>query len=173
MTTDTTPTDRPADPADPDGPHATRRTVWLAAAAAVVVATIGVGVAFSSGDGDAPVDSAGPPLELSLGAGDAMASCLPVEAEFLADMPMAFAGTVTAVEGDLVTLEVDRWYTGGDADVVELRAQGGQAALIAGFEFETGERYLVSAFDASVNFCGFSGPATPELTAIFDEAFAG
>jgi hypothetical protein len=29
----------------------------------------------------------------------------------------------------------------------------------------------VSAFDGTVNYCGFSGESTPELRALYDEAF--
>lgn len=151
----------------------TPRSRWLlGAAAAAVIAIAGLLVVTMSGDDNADV-SAGPPLELSLGAEDVMASCLPVDAEGIAAMPIAFAGTATAVDGELVTLEVDRWYTGGDAEIVQLRSTSGQAALIAGFDVEVGEDYLISASDGAVSFCGFSGPATPELSALFDEAFAG
>ncbi len=38
--------------------------------------------------------------------------------------------------------------------------------------FRVGERYLVTATDGTVNGCGFSGPATPELERAFEEAFA-
>ena len=102
-----------------------------------------------------------------------MASCLPVEAQFLDDMPMAFAATVASVEGEIVTLDVTRWYVGGDADQVVLRAPDGMQALIGGITFEAGQDYLVSATDGVVNYCGYSGLATPELQAIFDAAFPG
>jgi hypothetical protein len=46
-------------------------------------------------------------------------------------------------------------------------------ALIDGFDFEVGQQYLITAAEGTVNFCGYSGPATPELTAAFDQAFAG
>ncbi len=111
------------------------------------------------------------PLELSLGADDAMASCLPLDAATLATMSPAFAATATAVEGEIVTLDVDRWFAGGDAATVELQAQPGLEALIAGFTFEVGQEYLITAAEGTVNFCGYSGPATPELTAVFDQAF--
>jgi hypothetical protein len=86
-------------------------------------------------------------------------------------MSPAFAATATAVEGETVTLAVDRWYAGGDATTVELHAQPGMTALIDGFEFQVGESYLITATEGTVNFCGASGPATPELTALFDQAF--
>jgi len=70
-----------------------------------------------------------------------------------------------------VTLTVEEWYTGGDAGTVVLHAQSGMEALIDGFTFAEGEAYLVSAAEGTVSFCGFSGPATDELRAVYDEAF--
>lgn len=164
-------TDQPAEAGITTRPPRTR---WLLAGIAAAAAVVGLlAVTLTDGDdGDADV-VAGPPVELSLGAGDMMASCMPVEVEHLAAMPVAFAGTATAVDGEQVTLDVDRWYRGGDAAVAQLHATSGQAALIAGFDFEVGARYLISASEGSVSFCGFSGPETPELTGLFDEAFGG
>jgi hypothetical protein len=34
-----------------------------------------------------------------------------------------------------------------------------------------GEQYLITATDGNVNYCGFSGPSTPELRSAFEEAF--
>lgn len=148
------------------------RTRWLVAAAAALVFLVVAGfVVANLGDDDTGTDVAGPPLVLTLGADDPMASCLRPEPGILAEMSPAFAGTATAIEGEIVTLEVDRWYAGGDEGVVELHAQPGMEALIAGFSFEIGEQYLITAANGSVNFCGYSGPATPEFLAFFDEAF--
>jgi len=148
-----------------------RRTPWLVAAAAALVVVAAVGAASSlGGDDDAPAAS-GPAVRLSLAGGDAMASCMPVSADLLADMPVAFAGTATRVEGETVTLAVDEWFAGGDAGTVVLELASGMEALIDGFAMAEGEDYLVSATGGNVNLCGFSGPATPELWAIYDEAF--
>jgi len=155
-----------------DPPDRRRRTTWLAAAAAAAVVLV-AGVAALAGGGDdedEPVAS-GPPLELSLGASDTMASCMPASAEILADMPVAFAGTATAVEGETVTLAVDEWFVGGDAATAELQLASGMEALIDGFAVTEGESYLISATNGSVNLCGFSGPDSPELRAMYDEAF--
>lgn len=178
MNTEPAHTDNPAGTgnrtaADPPGPARTgpsRRL--LAAVAAVATLVLAVGVLINVIDDDPDDDvAAGPPLELSLGSGDAIASCMAVDAAILADMAPAFAATATGVEGETVILEVDRWYAGGDAPVVELRAPGGMEALIAGFDFVEGAQYLITASGGTVNYCGYSGPATPELTALFDEAF--
>jgi hypothetical protein len=99
--------------------------------------------------------------------------CIMFSVEELARAPLAFEGTVTAVEGDSVTLTVDEWFKGGDAGQVVLNAPQGMEALIAGFPFEVGAPYLITAYDGNVNYCGFSGPSTPEFRAAFEQAFGG
>ncbi len=152
------------------------RTRWLVAAAAALVLLVVAGLVVANlgdDDDDGEIDVAAPPLVLSLGVDDIMASCIVPEASVLAGMSPALAGTATAIEGEIVTLTVDRWFAGGDdtTTAVELHAQPGMEALIAGFSFEVGEQYLITATNGSVNFCGYSGPATPSFQAFFDEAF--
>ncbi len=110
-------------------------------------------------------------LELSLGVSNALASCLVFEVETLAGMPVAFLGTATEVDGSSVTLSVDRWFKGGDAATVSLVGDQQSPALIAGFEFQPGSQYLITATDGAVNYCGYSGPVTPELLAGYEAAF--
>ncbi|HSF87337.1 MAG TPA: hypothetical protein VLG28_16990 [Acidimicrobiia bacterium] len=129
-------------------------------------------VAAACGSADSPADEGGAPVELSLGDGLALASCLQFDTEILAGMPQAFAGTVISVEDETVVLSVDRWYRGGDAANVALNAPSGLEALIGGIDFDVDRQYLITAAEGTVNYCGFSGPATPELTAAFDEAFS-
>lgn len=118
-------------------------------------------------------ETVGEPLELDLGDGDAMASCLAVDADTLSQMSPAFGGTVTAVDGETITIDVDTWYSGADpAESVELHAEQGLEALIGGIDFEVGQRYLITAAEGNVNYCGYSGPADEALTALFDEAFS-
>ena len=150
-----------------------RRSWLFGVAAAAVVALAGAAVLGNIGGGGDEPQVASPPLELSLGSGDAMAMCLPFEVSILRDMSPAFAATATSVEPGLVTLDVDRWYTGGDADSVVLQTLDSSASLIAGFDFVVGEQYLITAAEGTVNFCGYSGVATPEMTAAFDAAFPG
>lgn len=125
----------------------------------------------SAGSGSAGATSDGP-LELDLGESNAMASCLAVDVATLAEMAPAFKGTVTDVEAETITLDVDTWYAGADpAETVRLRAPQGLEALIGGIDFQVGEQYLITAADGSVNYCGYSGPADETLTALFDAAF--
>lgn len=161
-TTLETPADTPA-----------RRRSRLPAAAAAAVVAAAAGAYALTGGGDEPTSE----LRLALPGGDgtSMMSCIPVEARFLADMPVALAGTVTEVGSDEVRLDVTRWYTGGDADAVVLTDLApDMQALLGATEFRAGEDYLVSATaDGTVNACGYTGPASADLQKVYDEAFPG
>lgn len=89
-------------------------------------------------------------------------------------MPVAFARTVSAITAEAVTLDVDHWYKGGDADVVAVtRPDGQSSAALDGVDFQRGTRYLVTATGGVVNGCGYSGEATPEFEAAYRQAFPG
>jgi len=151
------------------------RPAWYLVGAAAV-AVVAFGAVTLLGGGSPPDVAANPDedaIELTVGAEDTLASCMALTPELLRDVPLAFAGTVTAVEGERATLTVDQWFVGGDAATVSLLAPSGFEALIGGIDFDEGKSYLVSAYDGVVNYCGFSGEETPELRAIFDAAFAG
>lgn len=64
-----------------------------------------------------------------------------VDVARLAEMSPAFAGTVTSIEGDVVTLTIDHWYTGGDSATATLHATSGIQAVTDGFALEVGEHY--------------------------------
>ena len=146
---------------------------WLVgAAAAALVVAVGGAIALTGGPSGDPV-AGGPPLVLEAGGEDVTASCIMFSVEELGRAPLAFEGTVAAVEGESVTLTVDEWFKGGDAGQVVLNAPQGMEALIAGFPFEVGTQYLITAYDGNVNYCGFSGPSTPEFRAAFEQAFGG
>jgi hypothetical protein len=141
---------------------------YLVGVAAIAALVIGGLALFNGGN-----EPQGPPLALSLGQSDSLSSCILLTADILADVPLAFSGTVTGVGDETVTLSVDKWYVGGDASTVELSAPSGLGALIGSIDFTEGGQYLISAYDGVVNYCGYSGPATPELQALYDEAFPG
>lgn len=163
------------EPAVEPTPPAGRSPRLLAAAAAVLLAVAGGAYLLTSGSDTEPDAE---PVELALpGADTTMMSCLPISegVSALQAMQVAFAGTATAVSEEQVELEVDRWYRGGEAGTVVLRnAPEMQQALVGATRFEVGEDYLVSAGeDRTVSVCGLSGPATPELQAVYDEAYGG
>jgi hypothetical protein len=161
-----------APPADPTAPTPPRRRRWplLAGVTAAIVIAAGVTTVAITADDD-PVD---PPLALVLPEDTALASCIVFDVAFLADMPVAFEGRAVEVADGQVTLDVNRWYRGGDADRATLAAAGGMVALLDGFEFVEGSDYLITATeDGTVNFCGYSGLATDDLRAAFAQAFPG
>jgi hypothetical protein len=166
-------------PTTPPRRSATRRLAMAGGAALAAAAAVTAGVLVWGGDDPAPMAGApaGEPttLELSLPRSDVAASCLAFDEQFLAAMPVAFAGTVVTGSDDEVVLDVDRWFTGGDADRVRLDSPGGGAAVALGYgvEFAEGERYLVTAANGTVNGCGFTVPATPDMEAAFERAFTG
>jgi hypothetical protein len=168
-----TPVQIPDTPSAPDE-LSRRRRPWLlvAAAAAVLVAVVGgflvLGIRPGSDGGGQPST-----LALELPPGDVAMSCVQFDVQILRDMPVALAGTVTALEPEQVSLDVDRWYKGGTADRVTIAVPVNNSAALDGVDFREGERYLLTATDGIVNGCGFSGPASPELESAYAEAFGG
>jgi hypothetical protein len=169
---------RPTHDEEPRNP----RALLLLAAAAVAVIALAVGAyAIVGGDDDdsAPQDvategEAPTELALTLEPSDPMTQiCIAVDATVLAPVDLAFGGTIGQVTESSVTIDVDHWYKGGDADVVTLEiAEGGNEVALDGVAFVSGERFLVTATGTTVNTCGLSGPASPEFEALFDEAFS-
>lgn len=153
---------------------------WLVAAAAVVlIAAAGVFALLPRGTDPAP-SSAGPDptvseptvVELTM-SGTAAGRCMMPSARVLRTAAYAFDGTVTGIDGGIATLEVNRWYAGGDSDLVEVdQASTDDNALILAPVFAQDGRFLVAGTqDGSVMVCGFSGPHTPELAALYATAF--
>jgi len=159
----------------PDRHTAPWRRPRLLAAAAAAALVLGAGAVFATA-GDDPTPKSGEPTTLALSLPDntVAGSCIAFDVAFLRDMPVAFAGTVTAVSADTVTLDVDRWYKGGSADQVAVALASGQtSAALDGVDFAEGRSYLVAAANGTVNGCGFSGPASSELETAYAEAFPG
>jgi len=93
---------------------------------------------------------------------------------------VAFDGTVTEIDGDQVTFDVERWYRGGEGDTVTVTAPDlipNAEALVGGIGFEEGERYLVSADDQDGKItpavCGFTVTYSDETAEVFEQAFGG
>ena len=112
-------------------------------------------------------------LPAAAGGGPSLNSCVRLSAEFLKQMPVAFAGTVSAIDAGTVSLDVTHWYVGGTAQVVTLaNSTSPTVTTEGGTDFAVGKDYLVSASEGTVSSCGFSGPATPELQQVYTEAFS-
>lgn len=107
------------------------------------------------------------------GGGGASSMCMRIEAEQIAQAEVAFRGEVTAVEGDLVTLRVIDDFTDSVNPTVQVPQGDPMDADFSGVEFAVGSTYLVAATDGVIGLCGASGVDSPELAALYAEAFPG
>jgi hypothetical protein len=160
------------------GTHGRSPLTWLVAAAAVlIIAGVGAFGLLNHDFGADKVPSAGGDPNQSvthLGAPPAGASgkCMVPTAELLGSQTLAFEGTVQEVADGVVTLVPTHVYTGDAADLVEIEAPSADMqALVGAVDFEDGGHYLVSATGGRVTVCGFSGPVTPALRALYEQAF--
>ena len=149
---------------------------WLVAAAAVLVIAGAGAFAVLGGDDEPQVPTAKDPaptaVELSARPPVA-AKCAVPTAELLGNQETAFDGTVSAITDGTVTLDVTSWYRGGPADQVTVDAPpADMQALVQAADFQTGQRYLVSANDGFVTVCGFTAAYSDDLAALYAEAFA-
>jgi hypothetical protein len=149
----------------------------MGAAAAVVVLAAAAGgyslKAGDSGDGAGATVAAPTVTDLTLGADNTMSSCIAFSVEALSPMPVAFSGTVAEKSADEILLDVDTWYRGGDSDQVRLSAPDmSMTSLGSSIDFQVGSRYLLTATDGTVNYCGFSGPWTQDMADAYAAAFA-
>ena len=100
--------------------------------------------------------------------------CMVPTPELLGAKELAFEGSVASVDGRHAVLEPTEVYAGDPAERVTVTSLAVDPKLIEGtFTFETGRTYLVSAEGGLVSVCGFSGPETPQLQRLYEEAFQG
>ena len=119
-----------------------------------------------------PTTTIGQPVINVLTSGeDADGRCPRPEAQYLAaTATLAFQGTVTKIEGNVVTLRVLGTWRGAAADLAEVRNTT-KSPVLAGFEPQLGQTYLVAAANGQVIGCGYSGPDEPDLRTVYDQAF--
>lgn len=134
--------------------------------------------------GDAPSETAESPsghstpeakgLELTAPA-QTLGRCLPPSVSPLRELAAyAFAGQVTDIRNNQVTIETTRWYVGpGQPPTVTVASPPPALRnLVQAAEFRVGERYLVAANkDRQVLVCGFTAPETPRVKRLYDRAF--
>lgn len=153
-----------------------------AVAAAVVIA--GVVGAFAVGDDSpsrAPADdvAADDPVTPDGGispGGVSTGSCVELyDLQTLASREVAFAGTVTTVDGDAATFEVDRWYRGGADETVTLDGASALGGLTSagGPALEPGALLLVAGDGGFAWACGFTQPYDEAVAAQWEDVFGG
>ncbi|MEJ7627983.1 MAG: hypothetical protein WKF54_00160 [Nocardioidaceae bacterium] len=150
---------------------------WRVPAAAAAIMVLGLGGYAIAQNGQDTTDprasNSARPLELAIaGAGTSLSSCVPFSVDVLAEMPVAFSGTVVEVGEGTVLLSVDHWYRGGATEQVEISSPDlSTVSLDGAVSFSDGKRYLVTATNGVVNVCGFSAEWNADTAAAFDEAF--
>jgi hypothetical protein len=155
---------------------------WLVAAAAVVlIAVAGTFALVDLGDDPATPPAAGgdpsgaaTPTVTLLSLPDAVAGrCIVPNAQLLSGAAYAVVAEVVSVTEGVVTLDATEWYAGEPTDQLEVaQSDGDLQALIGATEFENGQRYLVAGTDQGrVMVCGFTGPYTDQLAALYAQAF--
>lgn len=85
----------------------------------------------------------------------------------------AAVGTVTAIDGDQVTLEVNSMLVGEEVQTITVTAPSDETnQLLLGVEFEPGEKYVVAGDDNdSLLICGLSAPYDEQIMNVYGKAF--
>lgn len=181
-------TDMSTTPSDTRARTLSRRFAPALVGTAAVLALV-LAVAFGVGGGDpAPVATDGPgPVaggdpaadsgqDPSVVPGGGMALCVDLYSlDTLVHRDVAFDGTVSAIDGDRITFDVNEWFTGGENDEVTL---GGAESLTAispdnDVQAQVGDRLLVAGDGGFAWICGFTQPYDEEVAADWRAVFAG
>ena len=120
-----------------------------------------------------PTPSEDPTSSENPAAGGGMASCLMYDPATLPTFDIVFDGTVTAVDGDQVTFDVNEGWKGADGSIT-LTAPDTNVALLGEMpDFKVGGRYLVTAAGSNINACGYTLDYDADTAADWAAAFAG
>ena len=144
----------------------------LAGAVALAVA-LGYNLGTPAPAGGGPVAVNPTPTPDPAAGGGGMASCLMYDPATLPTFDIVFDGTVTAVDGDQVTFDVNTGWKGAD-DSITLTAPDTDIALLGPMpDFKVGGRYLVTAAGPNINSCGYTLDYDAATAADWAAAFAG
>lgn len=148
-------------------PFALLGGLGLAGALAIAIA-LGSGLAPQQPRviGNVPTPSSDP------AAGGGMASCIMYDPAILPTFDIVFDGTVTAIDGDQVTFNVNAPWKGVDGSVTLTEPSTGVALVGPVPDFEVGGRYLVTAAGSNINACGYTLEFDTATAAIWAAAFA-
>ncbi|HYH91615.1 MAG TPA: hypothetical protein VD763_00525 [Candidatus Saccharimonadales bacterium] len=150
------------------GPLALVGGIALAGAFALAIAVSnGFGL---GGQTPGPIAANPTPTE-NPAAGGGAASCLVYDPATLPTFDIVFDGTVTAVDGDQITFDVNEGWKGADGSIT-LTAPAVDPALVGPLPaFEVGGRYLVTAFGSTINACGYTLDYDADTAASWAAAF--
>jgi hypothetical protein len=140
------------------------------------IGALALAIAFGSGLGPKSSNSIGAvpsPTENPAAGGGGLASCLAYDPANLPTFDIVFDGTVTAVDDDQVTFDVNEGWKGADGSIT-LTAPQVDAALVGPLpDFEVSGRYLVTAAGSTVNACGYTLDYDAATAAAWAAAFGG
>jgi hypothetical protein len=149
-----------------------RQLALLVAAALVLLAAAGTGWLLN-GSSPPSIDARKPAI-VNLTGTAVQQRCVAPTARVLANSAdFAFAGTVTGIAGDVVTLSVTHVYKGMQAtEVLVGQSPGSSEQMLGSGRFDIGKKYLVASAKGGVITCGYSGEANSlGLQEMYDEAF--
>lgn len=147
----------------PAKPRRPRMLALAAAGATFAVAAVVAAVMLGGANEPAPIAADDPNT-----ASGSMLMCVEIYSlETLAAREVAFDGTLTSIDGDLMTFEVNEAFRGVEGDTVTIGGGGvvaGDPALVGGPALQVGDRALVAGDAEFAWGCGF--------TQAYDEAVA-
>jgi hypothetical protein len=149
------------------GPLALLGGLALAGVAALAI-TFGSGVGVPA---PTPDPGAGGGAAGGGAAGGGMASCLAYDTAELPRMEIVFDGTVTAIDGDRVTFDVNEGWKGAEGSITLADPNADVALLGEMPDFEVGGRYLVTATGDTMNACNYTLDYSADEAADWAAAF--
>jgi hypothetical protein len=161
---------------DPDVRQPRGPLVWVGgiALAGALVLAVALGSGFNLGGAQSPGPiGAGPSPSEDPAAGGGAASCLVYDPANLPTIDVVFDGTVSAIEGDQVTFDVNTGWKGAEGSVTLTVPEVNVAISGPLPDFAVGERYLVTAYGSTINACGYTIDYDPDTAADWAAAFAG
>jgi hypothetical protein len=161
---------------DPDVRQPRGPLVWVGgiALAGALVLAIALGSGFNLGGAQSPGPvGAGPSPSENPAAGGGMASCLVYDPANLPTMDVVLDGTVSAIDGDQITFDVNTGWKGAEGSIT-LTAPEESIALTGPLpDFAVGGRYLVTAAGTTINACGYTVDYDAGTAAAWAAAFEG
>ena len=143
-----------------------------------IAGALALAIALGSGIGSPAAAPSGGPIAANPSptenpaAGGGVASCLVYDPANLPTFDIVFDGTVTAIEGDQITFDVNEGWKGAEGSVT-LTAPQVDVALTGPLpDFTVGGRYLVTASGSTISACGYTLDYDADTAATWAAAFA-
>lgn len=149
------------------GPLAKIAGVAIAGAFALALA-FSAGFGLPGSGGATPTD----PVDGG-GGGGAIDSCIRYDPSNLPTFDVVFDGTVTGIDGDQVTFDINSGWKGADGSITLTAPESNIALTGPAPEFSVGGRYLVTAAGTAINTCGYTLDYDAATAADWAAAFGG